>query len=217
MNELENTELCKKCGGRCCKNGGCLWFPSDFKFITLNFIDEFLKSVNVSFVGTHNVTFNGYIPVFNGVTLSLRARNVSRGPIDLVSIPTQCVSLGVNGCEYDFEHRPSGGKHLVPTPDLGCYEDFDIANIEKEWSKYNKILSRLVRRYTGNSVVDEYKRQVMEYLYTWATIPLEEIPTFRAQELQDVTNMFLMLFPKEASIANERVRAEKNNVLRKSL
>lgn len=213
MNELENTELCKKCGGRCCKNG-CLWFPSDFKFITLNFVDELLESGKVS--GTPNVTFNGYIPVFNGVTLSLRARNVSRGPIDLVSIPTQRASLGVNGCEYDFEHRPSGGKHLVPV--LGnCYEDFDIADIENEWSKYNKILSRLVRRFTGRSVVDEYKRQVIEYLYTWATIPLEEIPTFRAQELQDVTNMFLMLFPKEASVAKEKVGAEKNNVLRKSL
>ena len=29
----ENKELCKKCGGICCKKSGCDYFVSDFKTI----------------------------------------------------------------------------------------------------------------------------------------------------------------------------------------
>ena len=32
--EYENKEICKKCGGFCCKKSGCDYFVSDFGFIT---------------------------------------------------------------------------------------------------------------------------------------------------------------------------------------
>lgn len=34
MKKIENKQLCKKCGGRCCKRMGCHYSPEDFKEIT---------------------------------------------------------------------------------------------------------------------------------------------------------------------------------------
>ena len=31
MEKYINYEMCKKCGGVCCKQNGCVYAPSDFK------------------------------------------------------------------------------------------------------------------------------------------------------------------------------------------
>lgn len=48
--EYENKEICKKCGGFCCKKSGCDYFVSDFGFITKGKIIEALETGNVSIV-----------------------------------------------------------------------------------------------------------------------------------------------------------------------
>lgn len=217
--ELENKNLCSTCGGvggLCCRAGGCVWFPSDFREITLNSIDSLLQNGKASIVGTPNTTLKGTTPIFNGVTLSLRARNINRGPIDLISIPTCCASLTETGCEFDFEHRPSGGKHLIPMPNLDCYEDFNIKDIENEWYVYNKILSKLVRRYTGRSVNDEYRREVIEFLYSWGTIALREVSKQRVDDCQTISNLFVLMFPEETKLAEEKIKKD-NLVLKRDL
>lgn len=217
--KYENKKLCSTCGGvggLCCKAGGCVWFPSDFKEITLNSIDTILQNGKASIVGTPNATLKGNTPIFNGVILSLRARNINRGPIDLISISTCCASLTPTGCEFNFKDRPSGGKHLIPMPNLECYEDFRIKDVEEKWYAYNKILSRLVRRYTGLSVNDEYRREVIEYLYNWATLPFKEISSQRYDEFQKISNMFVLMFPEETRVAEEKIKCS-NKTLKRSL
>ena len=34
MKKMENKQLCKECGGRCCKIMGCHYSPDDFEEIT---------------------------------------------------------------------------------------------------------------------------------------------------------------------------------------
>ncbi len=209
MEELENKELCKSCGGKCCKAGGCLWFPSDFKTITLDSIDELLKDGSSMIVGTPNVVENRGKFSIVGVSLSLRARNVGKGPIDLISLPTQCASLTEAGCKFDFEHRPSGGKHYIPYKDengeLKCHEDFEVRDIEKEWYVHNKILSRLVKRYTGLSPMEEYRKEVIEYLYTWLTMSEKERMKPLIEDYQVVTDMLVELFPEEVNECYKRL------------
>jgi len=41
--QLENLELCKKCGGRCCKKSGCDYIPDDFQELTFNYLFNVLS------------------------------------------------------------------------------------------------------------------------------------------------------------------------------
>ena len=36
--KYENIELCKKCGGYCCKKSGCDYFVSDFENMKLEYL-----------------------------------------------------------------------------------------------------------------------------------------------------------------------------------
>lgn len=200
MKALENKDICTKCGGKCCKHCGCLWFPSDFKEISFSSIEKILEDGSSSIVGTPIVVQDRTRLKTTGVTLSLRARNVGKGAIDLISLPSSCGSLTENGCKFDFKNRPSGGKHLIPTKDMkSCYEDFNVLAIERKWYTYNKILSRLVKRYTGNSVMDEYRKQVLSYLCSWCSLSEGEILRNGYEEMQEVTNLLITLFPNEAN------------------
>lgn len=45
--ELENKDICTKCGGKCCKKSGCDYFVSDFDLINKNRLLEILATGNV--------------------------------------------------------------------------------------------------------------------------------------------------------------------------
>lgn len=209
MLELENKDICKKCGGKCCKHCGCLWFPQDFKCISVSEIEKVLESGSTSIVATPNVTeYRGRLYVV-GLILTLRARNAGRNMVDLISLPNACASLTENGCKFDFDNRPSGGKHLIPVKDMkSCYEDFVELEIEKQWAQYNNVLSRIVRRITGRSVMEEYKKEVLEYLYSWCSLSQGEILRNGYEEMQEVTNLLVHLFPDEAKKVINRLEIE---------
>ena len=84
--ELENKEICAKCGGKCCKKSGCDYFVSDFDEINKNKLLEILATGNVSITSALKIKMltNGqkYIVPF----LYLRARNKGRDVIDLFSL-----------------------------------------------------------------------------------------------------------------------------------
>ena len=42
----ENTEVCKNCGGRCCKKSGCDYWPSDLPDKTYKGILKFLENID---------------------------------------------------------------------------------------------------------------------------------------------------------------------------
>lgn len=84
--EFENKELCAKCQGKCCKKCGCDYFINDFEEINKNSILKILETNNVSIVSALR---SEYLPNGKKVLepfLYLRARNVDRGVVDLLSL-----------------------------------------------------------------------------------------------------------------------------------
>ena len=116
----ENTEVCKNCGGRCCKKSGCDYWPSDLPDKTYKGILKFLENGKVSIVAMMNFKrINGKL--CNFPFLYLRERNTGRDVVDLLSMKTPCSNLTEHGCSYTYEERPSGGKNLTPSKDGLCY------------------------------------------------------------------------------------------------
>lgn len=157
--QYENKELCKQCGGKCCKKCGCDYLPKDFSDLSTNGLVEKILEGNISIVSI--LTINKFPNGGETITpiLLLRERNINRSSIDLLSLKTTCASLNENGCKYDLERRPSGGKMLIPMENNKCYNENPNLKIQ-EWLSYQKILERVVKRITGKSVDECLKEDV---------------------------------------------------------
>ena len=185
----ENTEVCKNCGGRCCKKSGCDYWPSDLPDKTYKGILKFLENGKVSIVAMMNFKrINGKL--CNFPFLYLRERNTGRDVVDLLSMKTPCSNLTEHGCSYTYEERPSGGKNLTPSKDGLCYTKEDNLQKVLEWSPYQKQLEKIVKRYTGLSIDNKIKEDVVTLL---TDINEENFKNVSELEIIDVKRMLPML------------------------
>lgn len=185
----ENTEVCKNCGGRCCKKSGCDYWPSDLPDKTYKGILKFLENGKISIVAMMNFKrINGKL--CNFPFLYLRERNTGRDIVDLLSMKTPCSNLTEHGCSYTYEERPSGGKNLTPSKDGLCYPKEDNLQKVLEWSPYQKQLEKIVKRYTGLSIDNKIKEDVVTLL---TDIKEENFKNVSELEIIDVKRMLPML------------------------
>lgn len=185
----ENTEVCKNCGGRCCKKSGCDYWPSDLPDKTYKGILKFLENGKVSIVAMMNFKrINGKL--CNFPFLYLRERNTGRDVVDLLSMKTPCSNLTEHGCSYTYEERPSGGKNLTPSKEGLCYPKEDNLQKVLEWSPYQKQLEKIVKRYTGLSIDNKIKEDVVTLL---TDIKDENFKNVSELEIIDVERMLPML------------------------
>lgn len=160
MEELENKELCAKCGGYCCKAGGCMYFVTDFENMKLEYLSKILETGRVSIKASLRLEMLPNEKIVVNPILYLKARNINHDIIDLVSFQTTCASLEETGCYFDFENRPSGGVLHVPRENGACYSAFDVTSEVNKYLPYQKILQRLVKRYTGMSIYEKIKEDI---------------------------------------------------------
>ena len=185
----ENTEVCKNCGGRCCKKSGCDYWPSDLPDKTYKGILKFLENGKVSIVAMMNFKRINE-KLCNFPFLYLRERNTGRDVVDLLSMKTPCSNLTEHGCSYTYEERPSGGKNLTPSKDGLCYPKEDNFQKVLEWSPYQKQLEKIVKRYTGLSIDNKIKEDVVTLL---TDIKEENFKNVSELEINDVERMLPML------------------------
>ena len=163
----ENLDICRECGGMCCIKCGCDYAVSDFKDHSYKALLESLsigdKSI-VSMIDFRTLSNGKFIAE---PTLYIRARNVNRDIIDLISMKTRCSLLLGDGCSYDYEHRPFGGRNLKPAmyEDGGCRPIVNPIVYLKEWLPYQKQLGKIVKLYTGKSVIEKISEDVEELFY----------------------------------------------------
>ena len=122
--------------------------------------------------------------------LYLRERNTGRDVVDLLSMKTPCSNLTEHGCSYTYEERPSGGKNLTPSKDGLCYPKEDSLQKVLEWSPYQKQLEKIVKRYTGLSIDNKIKEDVVTLL---TDINEENFKNVSELEIIDVKRMLPML------------------------
>lgn len=218
MNELENTELCKKCGGRCCKKSGCDYYVQDFENFKFKYLEQRLKEGNISIVAALSFRKLRDGQLICEPFLYLRTRNVGRDVVDLFSMKTTCSSLTETGCIYDFKDRPSGGKHLVPMVDenglLCCHSDVDMVEKILEYSPYQNVLSKLVKRFTGRTVDKQLSLDVIIVLYNLMAKKFDGVMEEEIEDLKKCCRELIQAFPKEAFIAEEIFEQEnKDNIL----
>ena len=204
----ENIEICKKCGGMCCKKSGCDYSAHDFLDLSYEGLSNELKKGDKSIV-----CYMDFKTMSNGSYtyepfLYLRARNKGRDIIDLVSIKTGCASLKSNGCSFTYEDRPSGGKNLTPVdkkigPCTPVVNPLDIVNT---WKPYQKQLKRLVSQFTGMSFDKKIRADVEELFYEVLTEKFHGVSQLELEDIKGFTILLTRVFPQELNRASNRYR-----------
>ena len=157
--KYENKELCSKCGGICCKKGGCLYSPNDFTNLKIDYLIDKLSNGYISISSYQDFHLINKKLLCNPM-LYLRTRNINRPIIDLISLPSKCSALRDNGCLYDIDNRPSGGVNLIPMANNGCYPDKNPFEFVLMWQPYQDILRKIVKRFTGKSIDENIRKDV---------------------------------------------------------
>ena len=203
---IENIDICKKCGGRCCKKSGCDYIPKDFNDLSTNGLYEKLKEGNISIVATLKFEKLPNGNIFANPFLYLRARNINRDIIDLLSMKTTCSQLTETGCRYNYEERPSIGKNLIPQEDLKCYPHEKPMILMQSWESYQKILFKLVKRFTGLTVEERLAKDAQKL---FIDVLENNFDGISPSEISDIKNMIVQLslaYPQELNNALQKCK-----------
>ena len=157
--ELQNSSVCAKCGGECCKSCGCEFSVDDFATVNFqelqNYLDQGLISIDgdVGFDQDENLIYFLYV----------RMRNVGKDAVDFFAVfPSPCNALKWDGCPFSFENRPSGGKFLVPVEDGNCYP---LKDVTASWAIYQDLLEQLVISNTGLTPEEKIRERIEDIFY----------------------------------------------------
>ncbi len=206
MEKYINYAMCKKCGGACCKQNGCVYLPKDFKSLEASNIIKELDKGKISISGQPvNFFANSwtYIPY-------LRARNKDAEIVDLITDGGPCINLTDSGCSLSEDMRPSGGLLVKPTKIGGPCEKMN-KDLGMEWLEYSEVLEYLIKLYTNMNMIDVIVSQISEKIVVIKkkinnNIPLSEMEKLNMQwyyqviankpyyEPDEVKNMSLILY-----------------------
>lgn len=195
-NKYENKEICSACGGSCCKKCGCDYFVTDFDSMKIDYLESVLDTGRVSVIAALD-----FKRVNNKMLLTpllyLRARNINRNEIDLLSMKTTCASLREGGCYFSLDERPSGGSSLIPKENGFCEQSVDFLEEIKKWEPYQKVLSRLVKRRTGLSVDEKLREDSLKLFYDFIGENFDNVSSSEIDEIRDLIPMLAQVYPKE--------------------
>lgn len=144
MIQYTNKELCKRCGGKCCKISGCLYAPEDFEEITFNSLVDLYKNNKISFL---------YVGPWAGVHQKAWILTTPQVDSDKIiynlieSVGKKCAFLTETGCSLDYHKRPRGGKKLIPLEingEISCESQYGIEEAADDWIIYEGIIKAVI-------------------------------------------------------------------------
>lgn len=203
MERIEDKSICTGCG-ICCKSCGCDYFVSDLRDDSIEGIEAMLDSGRVSIVATFISSYlpNGQLTI--NPILSLRARNINREEIDLLSFKTTCASLEENGCYYSLEDRPGGGAALKPSLNHDCKSTANMIDEVQKWEVYQKKLARIVKRRTGMGVYNKLQEDVENLFYNADIGNISGVSEDEIEDIKELLPVLMVAYPEAYERAKKR-------------
>lgn len=136
--ETIDKEMCRMCGGKCCKKCGCHFSPEDFGKISYELLKLKISKGYIS-IGIYEYPEKG-----KGYFLKMRDKG--SGIISNNEKTGGCVYLTPNGCKFSYKDRPKGGRMLIPGEDF-CYNQYDYIDCCNDWFPYEHLIEKLIRHF----------------------------------------------------------------------
>ncbi len=141
----ENVEACRICGGRCCKRNPGICHPSDFKGDWDNMMLA-LKSQKYT-IDSWNDEWDGKDIYYIRPAVKGREYEVPH-----YSYGGECIFLTDNGCQLKFEDRPLGCRMLKVNAEgdkRRCESEYDNYDYAMQWISYQDKLKEYIKKYKG--------------------------------------------------------------------
>lgn len=143
---FENPELCKKCGGSCCKFMPGANFPEDFNLPSKEKLEIALKS------GLYTIDWweGDPRPNKNKLSRGYFIRPAIKGKEGKTTDPTWggvCTFLSRTGCKLSSDERPTNCKMIEPRPEKeGCilHDKKSKQGSAVAWIPYHKIIKKFI-------------------------------------------------------------------------
>ena len=134
----ENQNICKPCGGECCKNTPGIFLPEQILkgYKPFEKVKEKIKNKNI-IINTLEKAINDKYQTI--LVIQPRTNNTLKnetGVVDDYNFGT-CFNLTDIGCSLSFEDRPFGCQALIPKIDKKCFVENkeDVSKtIWEQWS-----------------------------------------------------------------------------------
>lgn len=142
----ESEEICRACGGVCCKSNGCSLSPEDMlRELTaysageaeLSQIEEWLQQSECaidSFTGKKGLCY--YV--------RMRHKCFTFIGVDAMG---ECIALTERGCCLPYDRRPRGGRYLEGRSDRHCRQHYTREQMEEDWEPYQQLLGDIWNRW----------------------------------------------------------------------
>lgn len=147
MKRYENIELCKKCGGECCKRIPGIYYPEDFGKTKEEIFNNLKKAFEEGYTAIdwwdNYEDENGY--EFDAYFIRPKTKN----KLNVIRDPSwggECIFLTDNGCKLKYENRPTVCRMLEPNIEGKCKNhSLSKLKIVGRWLPYNDIIEEAER------------------------------------------------------------------------
>lgn len=143
----KHSKVCSACKGACCKKAPCPFSPRDFADLSYNGLKQRIQKGDIAI---QRIPYEAKydFPIMDGTTYYLTARGI-KSPISTRAYQkdTRCIMLTENGCKFDYEHRPLGGKALIPSSEGECLQFYEFELCIMEWKPYQDVLKKLYKHF----------------------------------------------------------------------
>ena len=162
----KNYEMCKFCGGSCCKRNACDCSPEDFD-------NDVNKMREALLTGKYTIDLSrqdadAFVVEYNQIYLDenmgkripsqffyLRPRNIGRPIVDIIhkeEVEGPCIFWSQEkGCALTYEKRPKGGRTLIPMLGPGkipfCVGQYEKREMIADWKPYTDALVSLAKEF----------------------------------------------------------------------
>lgn len=145
-NGYESAEVCRRCGGACCRSNGCSLSPEDMlRELAAYREGEIGESVTEEWLRQSDCAIDSFTGR-NGPCYFLRMRHKCFTFIG-VDAMGECVALTEQGCSLPYGRRPKGGRFLEGCPDGHCRQHYTREQMEEDWRPYQQLLGTIWNRW----------------------------------------------------------------------
>lgn len=174
MKKNENLEVCKKCGGLCCKNMPGTYSPDDLfgtKQIESQDIEKLIMESDylsidrweadeeynkvLYYIRPKLVPINSNIETMDILISMLLRAGDSEKKVDFAIVDDlhKCYFLGEDGCKLSYDQRPKNCRDLTPNLEKGCYiSEVKESNMSpklyyaKLWEPYSEMIEEVAEK-----------------------------------------------------------------------
>ncbi len=171
----EDTEVCKVCGGACCKSNGCSLSPEDMLRELAGWKDgqaerktDDEESIGVQiekWLQDSHCAIDSFT-IEKGRCYYIRMRHKCFTFIG-VDAMGECIALTDQGCSLPFERRPKGGRYLEGRQNRHCLQHYTREQMIADWKPYQQILQKIwstwYDRLEQEGIFDRCEEDYMRY------------------------------------------------------